>query len=779
MENSVSIKEQVQGIIDKRKERLTEIKKSYNYLTNISDIVDQLESTRNDMIDSDGNARPDSKYSTMLAASHELPSTIYHLNLSDCKEKIAVAQKKLQAYKQRSMRENVYLSVVGLARTGKSALLQAFSGLNNNVIPSFNAEDCTGTTSVIYNISEFPEGKIRADLSFKSKEDMLALVQSYLDKLYGKDNPKRYVVHNFADIQRLSTKSADSVHQTIIDTLPKNADTLLLKYLEKIADHYDDWVSLAGSSNISLSDEKEIITYVAQNNGNLIGDPAREEYYKYLAVATCRISCSFPGEDLGKIVLIDTIGLGDHAIGIADSMLRTVRDESDAVVMLIHPMNGAGGGVNATVKDQLYFPIRDACTGRNLEDWLFILINNVTAGQYAMQAVNTAHCESAKQTLKDVNWTTTPPSIVDAKNPDAAKKFLRDILTDLMERLDSVDEIFRKDADEAIKDVRKEYVLIADRIAMISKTALQNNTQTNALIQTWFNAMFDNTITPELNAFAKDWETKRNTPCSGLFDTTKDILDLMTEGELGNKQYIPSLNTLEAKLKSGNNYLDVWQYYTDSIRTQIKNDFLAANGALDKYIIDMKTEVADMLYNKLGFKKLSEKQDDQTSIAWLQAFSENRLAGYQHLQFAVNTLLNFDFSVKGFLTYEVREVLDCLNSATQHAPQVLSCQANGNINYSRTAINIYDELDRRVVTASHKLQAIIRDLCIKPNRALCAEVEDFVERLLKTPDIRQEWNVFFIEVAGIFWADKIAANQQTIAVNQDWNMLAQKVLALK
>lgn len=776
MEERVNIAQQVGDIIAERQKRLPQIENMRSHLDRISEMLRRLEEARSDMVDQEGKALTDGKYGKMLTASPELSGMVYHLNLSGCREKIAIARERLQAYEMRSRRENVYISVVGLARSGKSAVLQGFSGLNNHVIPSFDAEDCTGTTSVIYNI---PGQTIRAHLTFKSKKDMLALVQSYLDKLYGVNNPKRYIVHSFEKIKNLGTNSA--VLQEIKANLPESANLLLMKSLVKIADHFDEWKDLAGADGKTLYDEEEIITYVAQNNGKQRGTAERRDYYRYLAVDTCRIECSFPGEDLGSIVLIDTIGLGDHAIGIADSMIRTVRDESDAVIMLINPVNGAGSGVDAAVTEQLYEPIRDACKDRKLKDWLFVLLNNVTAAQLdangqVVRAVNTAHCESALKTLNDdVNWTTTKPRIVDARNPEATKKFLHDVLAELLTRLSSVDEIFLRTANEALEEVWREYAAIADKVAAMSKTAIQNNTQTNQLIQNLFNAEWKNGIMAGLNQFAKEWSEKRNTPCTGLLMVTKAILERMMEGA----SYIPTHEELEKELVISNNYLTVLEAAMNSARTQIKNDFLSANSALDRYVISMKTEVADMLYGKLGLEKLSRKQEGQTSMEWLQAFSEDRLAGYPNLQFAVNTLLNFDFSVKGFLTYEVREELERLNFATQNAPHVVRLVNNGQVDSACTAINIYDELDRRVVAACRGLQAVIQNLCIKPSRALYAEVEDFVDRLLRAPGIKEEWNLFFIGEAGNFWAEEIAANQQNIVVSQEWNELTQGIRRLK
>ncbi len=766
MEEKTNIAQQVQRIIDKRSDRLVQISNCLDHLNCVTNMIEQLERTHSEMVNEQGEPLLHGRFGKMLADSPGLAGMISCLSLANCRNAIGVARQKLADYELRSKRDRVYISVVGFARIGKSAILQGFSGLDSNVIPSFDAEDCTGATSVIYNC---PGQETRAILTFKSRETMLALVQSYIDKLID-DPANRYVLHAFEDIRKLRTDADDSGLKEIQRRIRTgSANILLLNYLAKIVDSYDEWAPLAGrQGELVLEDEEEIVTYVAQNNGKEKSDVLRQTYYKYLAVDTCRIECSFPSQDLGKIVLVDTIGLGDHAIGIAESLLNTVRDESDAVIMVINPTDSTGSGISSAIADELYKPIEEACHGRNLQDWLFFLINHVKHPKIGkdgkpQRAINTKHCINARDTLQTTNWSETEPSIVDAMDRNELKNFLRMMLTDLLTRLDSIDAVFHKAAADALEDVWREYAAVADQVSQISKMAVITNYQTNQLIQ----SLFDDTwkeIERTLNMFAMEWKEKRNRPCVGLFDATKDILDAMRYGG----KYIPSQEELEEDLKRGDP-LGTWKNAMDSARTQIKNDFLASNGELNKYIIRMKTSVANVLYEKLRFSKISELQAGQTPIEWLHAFNEDKLAGYPHLQFAVEALLGFDFSVKGFLTYEVREALCQLDPSLQAMPNVVSPI------FRRTAINIYDELDHRMVAASQELQEDIRSLCIKPSRALSAEVEDFVDRLLRAPKIRLEWNQFFLAEAGMFWSQELAQNQQGAAVNQVWNDLTQNI----
>ena len=51
----------------------------------------------------------------------------------------------------RFSRDTVNISVIGLARQGKSTLLQSITQLPDSIIPAASGSDCTGAKSVIFN----------------------------------------------------------------------------------------------------------------------------------------------------------------------------------------------------------------------------------------------------------------------------------------------------------------------------------------------------------------------------------------------------------------------------------------------------------------------------------------------------------------------------------------------------------------------------------------------------------------------------------------------------
>ncbi len=251
--------------------------------------------------------------------------------------KITRLNTKLDEAIRRFERENLHIATVGKARQGKSTFLQAVSGLDNKVIPAYAAGDCTGAVSVIHNTPSMDPGAVRAELTFRNQNDMMEVVKGYInliDPSYLENVPISY-----EDIPSLDLNSIVRLIQP-----GESKKTTYLGHLKRIVDEFNEMsdsmsppiAPLIGQSNKILTNPDEISRYVAQNNGKAIDDPERENYYTYLAVKRADIYCNFP-DPIGKLVLIDTIGLEDIQVGITDSMLETVDKESDAAVVVTKP----------------------------------------------------------------------------------------------------------------------------------------------------------------------------------------------------------------------------------------------------------------------------------------------------------------------------------------------------------------------------------------------------------------------------------------------------------
>ena len=112
--------------------------------------------------------------------------------------------------------------------------------------------------------------------------------------------------------------------QSKIDITSAQKQSLYLQ-LEKYIEHSAEVIPLLGS--VKKIPAEEIESYVAQYNSKY----KKQKYFTYLGVKVANILCAFPYKDCGKIVLVDTIGLGATALDIREQMLETVSNDSDDI----------------------------------------------------------------------------------------------------------------------------------------------------------------------------------------------------------------------------------------------------------------------------------------------------------------------------------------------------------------------------------------------------------------------------------------------------------------
>ena len=92
-------------------------------------------------------------------------------------------------------RDSLNIATVGRARQGKSTFLQAVGNLGNDIIPAFDAGDCTGAVSVIHNAPAMESGQVRVELTFRSQDELLEIVKGYIGNIsqeYLAENPLEY-----------------------------------------------------------------------------------------------------------------------------------------------------------------------------------------------------------------------------------------------------------------------------------------------------------------------------------------------------------------------------------------------------------------------------------------------------------------------------------------------------------------------------------------------------------------------------------------------------------
>ncbi|MCD7957498.1 MAG: hypothetical protein LUG93_17495 [Lachnospiraceae bacterium] len=743
---NLSIAECVDRIISKRKGRLPLLEEKQRMLMDIQEALSTFETQRAEMFLPDGSVA-EGRYKAILTKYPEIAMQLSQISVEECRRRINTALQECDIAIRRFSRDHINIAVIGAARIGKSELLKAISNLSNYVIPAFNEEDCTGAVSVISNK---PGASLKAVISFKTEKEMVAIVQEYLDKIIS-DKSKRIVIHTLCDIRDIKLSEVKA------RTTSGMADNNLMKYLRKYVEHYKEWANLVEKGSITLTEEKDIQTYVAQNNGETKDSPDRKDFYKYLAVASCNITCQYDYQEAGKINLVDTVGFEDNAIGIEDEMLNVVNNQSDAVIFMLYPLNGAGGGVPSKITD-IYSKIENSCRGKNLNKWLFWLINH--APDHPYNADNLKFANTALATLKENDWHGDLIKIIDVHNQKEVREdFLIPLLNILIRSLDETDALFLQSFQDSLRDVKMEYNQICD----IAGKALGNSgmlTENAQVRITESNEKLYYTISASLKRLCSGRLAVRDLDCQELQDEIDYLFEKIDDGEL-----LPPREEIERMLvEEGKQNLEVYLHCCNTLRNKIVSSFSQLNVVIQDIVDDAKDQITDVLLHDGRLECILEPSQDGKKYAWLDEFSRQKLneKEYPHLYEAFQNLYQFDFSVNGFLTYEVRACLDALDPDIGGVPGFTSAEPY------KVAQHIYLALDQKLrnnfVTL---LTDRLEDLVVKPNRAIFAAVTDFRDSVIYADNTKMEWFRLFLNHSREMWSDIYRQSAGNNAISQE------------
>lgn len=743
----------VEQIIARRNQRLPGIERKKEELYRMLELLDEFEGLKSEIVDTQGNVI-DGKFRVMADKNPEMPIKLYVLSSAECKKKIKAALEECDAAANRFGRDSINIAVVGQARIGKSRLLQSISNLSSKVIPDSSDSDCTGAVSVIKNR---PGTKLEAHLRFKTEDQIIAAVQGYVDAILSHD--ERIVIRSLNQIRDLDIRA-------IREKVPFGApEAIKIPYLEKYVLGFGDWSPLIREKELVLTNENEIQQYVAQHNGTGESKHGEKKYfYKYLAVDSCEIYCTYDYGEAGKITLIDTVGLNDNARGLIDDVVNVIRDKSDAVIFLLFPLSLAGGGISNDITS-IYQKIAESCPQKNLDKWLSWLIN------YAPNHPTTPnpykYCEKTMDTLVNrAGWSGEVKRIVDISDQTQVREeFLIPLLNTLMSNLDKIDDLYLEDLKSALSDAQKEFTSFcsAAKKLMSSRLGSASNMHPRMIVET--DKMF-NKLTAKLKSLADKEKEKRDVSCDVLKNRVIGIIESLKDGSL-----IPSTKDLREEL-SCSQPQTVYINCCNKLRTEVTQKFSDVDGSLKELVNTTKNSIANILISDEGCRLGRILNPSNEPYEWLKTFADTILDEdvYENLFPAFNNVYSFDLSVKGFLTYEVRACLDELDPELTDIPKLLGTTE------LETVDNIAFWLERKLIDISDELYENLSTLFKKPHRAFFAIIKEFSDKVIYADNVKYEWNRLFMENFTVIWAEDYKKMAIEAASFEEWSELLKKLL---
>lgn len=724
----MSCKEKINDIIDHRKGtgayvgqgHLQIVQDKLSFFNNILNVLENYRAYREDVIQ---QIESNSGEHSFLAKEDSLYSNhVIEADPSEAINAVLRSIKELERLETRFNRDTINISVVGQARQGKSRLLQSISGLENEVVPADNGSDCTGAKSIICN----DQNGMHAVVHFLSERELIDHVQKYLDAL---------------DVNiRIGTVSQiKSINTKLIPVGNSNKKDSYISQLEKYVTHYDEYADKLNTS-IEISEKSEIRRYVSQ----YMMDGTR--VYSYLGVKEVQIFTPFNYSDAGKIMLVDTIGIGDTAIGLRDKVVETMINDSDAAILVRRP-DAEGDSVKET-DNELYDLINEKMEGRDIEKWLFYALNIYENNQKSGNALYEQLKSKFGKTLKAAFIQKVNCADVE----DVENNLLIPLLDYLSKNLADVDSNQMSTANKTCEQAYSEYVKLADKIdAVISECSIISEEEGDL-----FDQCFEDDL--ELSDKIKELSNKyheRNVPCEAIKTEIGKVLKNM-------KTHVPSEEEILKMLKAGGNSglpVEVFHSCLSNLRTIIRDEFEeAGQNVLQMLEVRIKDEIIQILRDddggKLGGIPLQNSFDGSNNILWLTALIDEKASNYPLVSKALSAIKDYQINIKGLLEYKVDLALD-----------IMDCEYPENGKYQELNIDspevnkdnyhnlISDTIRETLPIVGDELTKGVMELANIPYNSYCALVRKFYDRLFYNKQGIRDLKKFYRKNKNYIWRE--------------------------
>ena len=733
------ISQQIDSIIAKRKEKLTLLRANQEAMSDVWDRILSFKQFQSDL-------RNNFEDFSGIHGEYEIAEKIMGISTTSFEQVYQNYVTDLELMINRMSRDRLHISFVGSAGQGKSLVMQNISGLPKSVIPSSDGGDCTGAKSIITNSES---DAVSAQITFYTKAELVGIVNQYLKAL---NVPTiRYI----SDIPSLTLAPIKEKAES--SGIAKDEE--LYEYLEKYVKYFDEYSGELVDSNdaepLSVS-EKEIEEYVAQYSS----DNTSVEYHKYLGVKVANISKRFPYADSGKIVLVDTVGLGTTSLDTVKDMLKAVKEDSDAIIFMQCPSDRRGRISQDEIEaiDSIIGEVGPGYT----KEMLFWVLNRVESGD---KQPNGKQVSIVMQKINQKNYAIAKALDVDCFNPqEVEEKLLTPVLNQLSQRMGFVDDLQIKALQEKLHGIFLEYSKICqstDQAFANSATQDLKRKFHSRIVQT-----YDKKLLFQLKElYLHEYNERRNHPCEEFMAASQEKLKHVIQSVLSIEEVI---DLLESGIR---NQSYAYMHSTDIMRMRIIDDFTQLNDVLDYLVETMKKEVLSIFVSadsgRLGFVYPMES----TSSEWIEGFINKVDAekNYPVIASSLKKFKDYNINVQGFLIHEVRDKLDPIDVTLVGQP-ILDAQLT---DLNLVAKQIVEFLKTNIEEVHEDIQKALTQLYTIPNRSMFAAIKDLTDRLTYTRKdgeniVAYEWQCLYEDWMHMIWKDEYEQENALLSITDKW-----------
>jgi energy-coupling factor transporter ATP-binding protein EcfA2 len=691
----------IASIIEKRRLVAEKIAPTEADLKSLDSSLQHLKERRNHLV-----ARIDDR---------NVAELLQEIHLAQLQQSIHTELENLLKHKQRLCRKTLHIAVVGRAKQGKSRLLQSLTGLTGAEIPDGDKQNCTGVPCTIsHNSSE----ETYAEVWFHSE-------QSFLDEVIGFYYEKLCLGAKPTTIDEFATKP--------LPPLPRNlsgeSEEAMYLYLAKYHTHLDKYRHLLQQPSPHRISKDDIREYVAQQTAY-----SHRVFFNYLAVREVKIACPFPHTDVRQIVFIDMPGMGNT--GICDEQHLITKLGQDIDVILFVRMPKSTGDLWEDVDIKLYERIRKTLVDRPLNLWSFTILNHTEANSRYHE--NLKICEGLARDITSKNIQTVDCITANCASTNEANKVLEQIIEYLETKITDLDSKYALLSQKNLTLLQNKVNAVLEKTNKTLDLATQD-VNSFTLFETKFQELWQD-LTNGFEKLLKELRKKRETVDVEFKQQIEKALQTC-RSDTG----IPSIQEIEQRYSLEKNYRIVYEKYLHEIRARLSRHLLSLDSGLKRSLDKVKSQASQVLIEKGRLSKLTEATGAEFIKAVAVQIPDELIPGIpSKLQYGFHTLADFELSYRGFIQHRIRKSLDGLTPNETIAQKLTP---------SSSAEQVLLNLKIAHAETMGRCENALKQLLCEPNQAAFTMIEEFIDNILRTPDIESEWRIVLQDLRAQIWQE--------------------------
>lgn len=718
----MSRRTKIQQIVQKREPLVSKIKQVNNNLTTLKGNIDTLESLRVRLM---GESKE--------AAVIDFLRTV---NLADISVNISHQINRLTDLMNRYQRGTINIGVVGLMGQGKSTFLQRISGLGDDVIPAKEGAACTACKSKI----EYKEGETEGEVTFHTQESFLTtVITPYYEAL--KLTPPQ-TIEDFEKplpVLDFSNEPGDAPLKSIYGHLKDDYHDHLQQYKHHL--------QIGSPKILSSVPKSEIYKYVSQ--------PRDEEEnlicFDHCAVNSVKISCPFPNQDVQQIALVDVPGLGDTRLGDEQLMRETLGQEVDLVLFIRRPDPVRQQWDDRDTK--LYRTAYKALDSLNKRS--FMVLNN-------LRGTNLKACQVHKNTIQSKHIDVVRCEIANCNDSSEANHVLDLVLDYMIDNITSLDEKYVRTYQEELNKLQQR---VTQELAKARQDWTTGLSKSYVNEQHKFLKLFSNSFrTLKRNLYQLEINLKRERQLSEEDENNfrQEVISVIENCK--NDTGIPDIEQIiDWRIEVEDDWLSTYARYLHDVRTHLTRNFTSMENGMSRKVEEAKEKVNQSLRDALNLGNIPQLVDLQGSefLKKLLEFIPDQLIP---LKRPIETLANFEMSYRNHIRYLVRPYLDALDPNTNKMglTRIELTRIGGETPEITQGIaeEIKENLETLRGEVIHNCEVHLPSIYSKPGEEIFMEIEEFVDQILRSEGVKDQWRIFLSEQKFYIWPEEFGGDTE-------------------